>query len=196
MENLDNIIKIKTNNLKPKPGRILISEPFLFDYYFKRSVVLLAEHNNDGSFGVIINKPLVVRFNEVVKDFPEFDARVYLGGPVKTDNLFYIHTLGDAIADSLPILDGIFWGGDLERVKELISLGMLNKDNIRFFIGYSGWMPKQLESELKRDSWLVSNITAERVMRASTETMWQDTVVDLGEKYRHWLNFPSEPALN
>jgi len=73
---------------------------------------------------------------------------------------------------------------------------MLNKDNIRFFIGYSGWMPKQLESELKRDSWLVSNITAERVMRASTETMWQDTVVDLGEKYRHWLNFPSEPALN
>lgn len=196
MENLDNIIKIKTNNLKPKPGRILISEPFLFDYYFKRSVVLLAEHNKEGSFGVIINKPLVVRFNDVVKDFPEFDARVFLGGPVKTDNLFYIHTLGDTIDDSLPVLDGVFWGGDLERVKELISLGMLNDDNIRFFIGYSGWMSRQLDSELKRDSWLVSNISAEQVMRASTETMWQDTVSKMGEKYRHWLNFPSEPALN
>jgi putative transcriptional regulator len=196
MENFDDLIRIKTNDLKPGPGKILISEPFLFDYYFKRSVVLLAEHNSEGSFGVIINKPLTMNFNEVVRNFPEFKAKVFLGGPVKTDNLFYLHTLGDIVENSLPILEGLYWGGDLERVKELITLGMINDDNIRFFIGYSGWMSKQLDSELKRDSWLVSSINADRIMYGKTETLWHDTVYEMGEKYRHWINFPPEPALN
>ncbi|MCF8367375.1 MAG: YqgE/AlgH family protein [Bacteroidales bacterium] len=196
MENFDDLIRIKTNDIKPGPGKILISEPFLFDYYFKRSVVLLAEHNKEGSFGVIINKPMSISFNEVVKDFPEFDARVFLGGPVNTNSLFYIHTLGDSIGESLEILDGLYWGGDLERVKELILLGQLDETNFRFFIGYSGWMPRQLEKELKRDSWLVSGINAHRIMTADTEKLWQETLLDLGEKYRHWINFPSEPALN
>jgi len=196
MENFDDLIRIKTNNVKPGPGKILISEPFLFDYYFKRSVVLLAEHNKEGSFGVIINKPMAVSFNEVVKDFPEFDARVFLGGPVKTDSLFYIHTLGDAIDDSLPVVEGLYWGGDLERVRELIMLGQLNENNFRFFIGYSGWMPQQLNKELKRDSWLVSQLSSEEVMTAATDTLWQNAISDLGAKYKHWMNFPSEPTLN
>ena len=196
MENFDDLIRIKTNNIKPGPGKILISEPFLFDYYFKRSVILLAEHNKEGTFGVIINKPMAVSFNEVVKDFPEFDSHIYLGGPVKTDNLFYIHTLGDQIENSLPILEGLYWGGDLEKIREMILIGQLNEGNSRFFIGYSGWMPKQLDKELKRDSWLVSNLSTHQVMHAETESMWQDSLLDLGEKYRHWTNFPSEPTLN
>jgi len=76
MENFDDLIKIKTNNIRPGPGKILISEPFLYDYYFRRSVVLLAEHNKDGSFGVIINKPMSLKFDEVVKDFPDFGPTV------------------------------------------------------------------------------------------------------------------------
>jgi putative transcriptional regulator len=196
MENYDDLIRIKTNNVKPGPGKILISEPFLFDYYFKRSVILLAEHNKEGSFGVIINKPMAVAFNDVVKDFPDFDAHVYLGGPVKTDSLFYIHPLGEAIDDSLPVLEGLYWGGDLERVRELILLGQLNEHNFRFFIGYAGWMPMQLENELKRNSWLVSHLSKDQVMQNKTESMWQDSLLELGEKYRHWTNFPSEPAMN
>jgi putative transcriptional regulator len=196
MENFDDLIRIKTNNVKPGPGKILISEPFLFDYYFKRSVVLLAEHNTEGSFGVIINKPMALNFNEVVKDFPLFEAPVFLGGPVKTDSLFYLHTLGETIDESIPVLEGLYWGGDLERVKEMILLGQLNESNFRFFIGYSGWMPKQLENELKRDSWLVSELTTDQVMNTKTESLWQDALMELGEKYKHWKNFPSEPTLN
>jgi putative transcriptional regulator len=196
MENFDDLIRIKTNNVKPGPGKILISEPFLFDYYFKRSVVLLAEHNTEGSFGVIINKPMALNFNEVVKDFPLFEAPVFLGGPVKTDSLFYLHTLGEAIDESIPVLEGLYWGGDLDRVKEMILLGQLNESNFRFFIGYSGWMPKQLENELKRDSWLVSELTTDQVMNTKTESLWQDALMELGEKYKHWKNFPSEPTLN
>ena len=123
MENLDDILHIKGNNVKPAPGKILISEPFLYDHYFKRSVVLLADHNKEGSLGVIINKPMAVDFNEVVKDFPGFADDLYLGGPVSTNNLFYVHTLGDQITDSVPIRIDLFCGGDVERIKELLLLG-------------------------------------------------------------------------
>lgn len=196
MENFDDLIKIKTNNVQPGPGKILISEPFLYDYYFKRSVILLAEHNKEGSFGVIINKPLVMSFDEVVKDFPGFKAKVYLGGPVSTDSLFFIHTFGDLIENSLPILEGLHWGGDLEQVKNMIQYGQVNEQNIRFFIGYSGWSAKQLDMELKRDSWLVSKLSAEQVMNSNTDEMWKATLKQLGREYSSWTNFPSDPGMN
>lgn len=196
MENFDDLIKIRTNNVRPGPGKILISEPFLYDYYFKRSVVLLAEHNKDGSFGVIINKPLVMSFDEVVKDFPDFTAKVYLGGPVSTDSLFFIHTLGELIKNSLPIIDGLHWGGDLEQVKNMINFGHLNEHNIRFFIGYSGWAAKQLDMELKRDSWLVSKLTADQVMNSNPDDMWKTSLRQLGREYSSWTNFPSDPEMN
>lgn len=196
MKNFDDLIKIKSNNIKPGPGKILISEPFLYDYYFKRSVVLLAEHNKNGSFGVIINKPLNLRFDEVVKDFPDFDAPVFLGGPVSTNSLFFIHTLGDAIDNSMPILEGLYWGGDLEQVKTMIQLGQLNEHNIRFFIGYSGWSPRQLDGELKRDSWAVTTIDADMIMNANPEELWKLALRTLGKEYIRWTYFPPDPAMN
>ncbi|MFP4471488.1 MAG: YqgE/AlgH family protein [Bacteroidales bacterium] len=196
MENFDDIIKIKTNNIKPTRGKILISEPFLFDYYFRRSVVLLAEHNKEGSFGVIINKPMNVSFNEVVKNFPEYESKVYLGGPVKTDSLFFLHTYGEIVENSMPVIDGLYWGGDLEKIKEMLLLGQLDEDGIRFFIGYAGWMPKQLDMELKRDSWLVSKFTTDQILSLDPDKMWETSLLELGKKYRHWTNFPSEPTLN
>ncbi len=196
MENFDDIIKIKTNNIKPNRGKILISEPFLFDYYFRRSVVLLAEHNKEGSFGVIINKPMNVSFNEVVKNFPEYESKVYLGGPVKTDSLFFLHTYGEIVENSMPVIDGLYWGGDLEKIKEMLLLGQLDEESIRFFIGYAGWMPKQLDMELKRDSWLVSKFTTDQILSLDPDKMWETSLLELGKKYRHWTNFPSEPTLN
>ncbi|MCD4737049.1 MAG: YqgE/AlgH family protein, partial [Bacteroidales bacterium] len=94
MTDFSKILNIKTNDTEPTKGKILISEPFLTDYYFKRSVVLLAEHNEDGSFGLILNKPVNLEFNDILKNFPTFHGQMFLGGPVKTDSLFFIHTLG------------------------------------------------------------------------------------------------------
>src|SRR5210317_573671 len=134
MTDLSNILKIKSNNLNPVKGQVLISEPFLLDFYFKRSVVLLAEHNEEGSFGLILNKPVDILLSEIVDGFPEFDAPVYLGGPVKSDSLYFIHTLGDKIENSLKILDGLYWGGDIEHIKELILLGKIDINQIKFFV--------------------------------------------------------------
>ncbi len=196
MKKFDDIIKIKTNNIKPGPGKILISEPFMFDYYFKRSVILLVEHDNEGSFGVIINKPMTVDFNEVIKDFPDFTSKVYLGGPVKPDSLFFIHTLGNVIEDSLPIVKGLYWGGDLDQVKEMMLLNQIDESNLRFYIGYAGWMAKQLDQELKRDSWAVSSINPTEVMNSDPDKLWKDTLLMLGGEYKIWTNYPTEPTMN
>lgn len=196
MSDINDILKIRTNNLKPSKGRILISEPFLIDYYFKRSVVLLAEHNDEGSFGLIINKPVDMQLSDVLQDFPEFNAPIYLGGPVKTENLYFIHTKGKLIEESMKILDGLYWGGDIEHVKELITIGKLTPEDIKFFVGYSGWVAKQLDGELSKNSWLVSNIKAQQVMNFNSEKMWDDVIKKLGRDYAYWTNFPSDPALN
>jgi putative transcriptional regulator len=196
MGDIHDKIKIKTNNLKPARGRILISEPFLVDYFFKRSVVLLAEHNDEGTFGVILNKPVRAKFNDVVKDFPFFETRLYLGGPVQGDSLFFIHTLGDEIPESSEVLDGIFWGGDIEMIREMIAVGKITSDQIRFYIGYSGWAPQQLDDELKRNSWVVSHINAEQILKTKPKLMWDKALRQLGGDYSLWTNFPDDPTSN
>lgn len=196
MGKIDDIIKIKTNNIKPARGKILISEPLLMDYYFKRSVVLLAEHNDEGSFGVIMNKPLSVKLNEVIKDFPEFDSEIYLGGPVESDSLFFIHTLGDKIEGSQEIIDGIYWGGEMESIKEMISLDLIKPEEIRFYIGYSGWSPKQLDEELVKNSWVVSLEKASYLLNTKPSILWKLSLEKLGEVYSQWTKFPDDPMLN
>jgi putative transcriptional regulator len=182
--------------VKPAKGRILLSEPLLGDYFFGRSVVLLAEHNEEGSFGTILNKPIPARFNDVVKSFPEFNAEVYLGGPVDTENLFYIHTKGEMIPESMEIIDGVFWGGDIEMLKEMMLLKTIQPKDIRFFIGYSGWGAQQLDQELEKNSWIIARATARQVFNIEPTTMWKTIVNKMGEDYKYWKNFPLDPNAN
>ncbi len=196
MTDINKIIKIRSNNLKPVRGNILISEPLLADNYFKRSVVLLAEHNEEGSFGIIMNKPIDNKFNEIVSDFPEFGGQLFLGGPVSNSSLFFIHTLGDLIDNSLKIIDGLYWGGDIASVRELMLLRQINTNQIRFCIGYSGWGSKQLEDELQRNSWLVSGLPAETLMNTEPDKLWELALRKLGNEYSYWENFPIDPGLN
>lgn len=196
MNDFDDIIKIKTNNIQPARGKILISEPFLIDEFFRRSVVLLAEHNEEGTFGVIVNKPVKLNFNEIVRDFPNFDTQLFLGGPVQNQNLFFIHTLGDEIPESVEIIEGVYWGGDIETIKEMIALNRLTAENIRFYIGYSGWAPEQLNDELKLNSWVVGNINADQLMRTRPRTLWKKSLYRLGGEYAYWPKLPDDPSEN
>lgn len=193
---IEKLLQIRTNNLSPSRGHVLISEPLMGDYYFGRSVVLLAEHNEEGSFGLIMNKPLRSNFNDIVKGFPDFEVPVYLGGPVQTDSLFFIHLLGDEIPESNEVLRGLYWGGNLETVREMIQLNAIRPDQIRFYIGYSGWDANQLELELQRNSWLVSTATARSLMQTKPEKMWDRFLRRMGNDYRLWHNFPNDPQQN
>jgi putative transcriptional regulator len=184
------------NNKVAKQGRVLISEPFLNDTYFKRSVVLLTEHSEEGSIGFVLNKPVDLSVNDVLADFPEIDTEVSIGGPVNTNTIHYIHTLGDLIPNSVKVLDNLFWGGDFEVIKEMISEGRIKGSEIRFFLGYAGWSPKQLENELSENAWLVSEMKAEQIMSSHGDNLWKDVLEKSGDKYRTWVNFPENPSLN
>ncbi len=182
--------------LPPASGRILIADPFLHDFYFRRSVVLLSDHGDEGTFGLILNKPVEVRFNEVVKGFPKYNASLYLGGPIKTNNLYFIHTLGNQIEGSMRVVDGLYWGGDLGQIKDLMASKQLDDYSVRFFIGYSGWMEKQLERELEERSWVVTSATRQQLIHSDPVTLWRQMVLTLGSEYTLWANFPTDPMMN
>jgi len=187
---------MKSTNILPARGTILISEPSLQDFYFARSVVLLAEHNEEGSFGIILNKPVDIKFNDIVMDFPDYAGKVYLGGPVSTKNLFYIHTKGELIGNSQRLGKDLFWGGNIEDVKMLLDSKILDSNTIRFFVGYSGWTANQLNDELKIESWLVAKANYKKLISYNPKEMWKNALKDLGSDYGLWANFPIDPGLN
>ena len=185
------------SKLKPKKGKLLISEPFLHGPYFQRSVVLLTEHNKNGSSGLILNKPIDLKLKEAIEDFPAYSGQVYLGGPVNKNNLFFLHTLGEEIEESEEILPGLFWGGNFERVKALIAQKKVKDNELRFFAGYSGWEPKQLHQEIEEQSWIVGNTKAEFIMNVDkVSSMWSDALKNMGSEYAILANFPVDPNLN
>ena len=192
--NLD-IFKIKTNNVSPQKGKILIAEPFLPGSYFNRSIVLLVEHNENGSVGFILNKPVDFPVKEFKKEFPKYNDQLFMGGPVEIESVYYIHKLGRYIPDSIQIFDDLYWGGDYDHLKDLINSGFAEQNQVRFFLGYSGWGKSQLQEELDEDSWLVSDINSSIVM-ANTNELWKEMVKKLGGKYTLWENFPENPGMN
>lgn len=187
--------KIEHNKVKPKQGSILIAEPFSRDNFFHRSVVLLAEHNEQGSLGFILNKPVKAKLSDMIEDFPEFDAQISIGGPVSPNSLNFIHTLGGKLPNSLSIGDDIYWGGDIEMLQLMIQGGSIKRHEILFFLGYSGWEAKQLDRELEKDFWLVSKSTSHSIMHHNRK-IWHRSLEELGGKYRLWVNFPDDPVHN
>lgn len=184
------------NNKVAKQGRVLISEPFLNDTYFRRSVVLLTEHTDEGSVGFVLNKPVDLAVNDVLNDFPEIDTEVSIGGPVNTNTIHYIHTLGERIPNSVKVLENLYWGGDFEVIKEMIVAGQIKGTEIRFFLGYAGWSPKQLENELSENAWLVSEMRPDHIMQGPGDNLWKEILERSGDKYKTWVNFPENPSLN
>ena len=182
---------------KLQKGQLLIAEPSIIgDLSFNRSVILLADHNEEGSVGFILNKPLEYTINDLIPDI-ESSFIIYNGGPVEQDNLYFIHTIPELITNSIEISNGIFWGGDFELTKNLINEGKINKEDIRFFLGYTGWSSNQLEEELQANSWIIfSNTYESAILKKSSKQFWKEKIIELGGEYIIWSNAPENPILN
>lgn len=196
MNGIENILSFVPTKYKISTGKLLISEPFMPDYYFKRSVLLISEHDNNGSFGLIINKKTDYTIDEITNEIKDFKADVYLGGPVQTESLFFIHKRPDLISGSIEIIPRIFWGGNFEDIVEAVNNKQIEPEEIRFYLGYAGWGEKQLEAELSNLSWIVSPARYGDVFSKNPGQLWNEKVKLLGDKYQHWLNFPINPQLN
>ena len=182
--------------LKPSKGKILIAEPsILGDDSFNRSVILLSEHNENGSVGFILNKPSPYTINDLI---PEIDSslRIFFGGPVSESNLYFIHKVPNLIPDSIEITNGIYWAGDFETVRDLLKEGVLSKNDIRFFLGYSGWSKEQLDEELSSTSWIVIENEFENLFKIGHNNFWKKQLIKLGGVYTIWANAPKDPTLN
>jgi putative transcriptional regulator len=185
------------NKIEPNKGKVLISEPFLQDNYFKRSLVLLTEYDSiEGAIGFVLNKPVEIAISEIIENFPKTNASLSLGGPVNTNTLHYIHTLGDIIPNSKKVLGNVCWGGDFEVVERLIKSGNISTSQIKFFLGYSGWSPDQLDEELEESAWLVSELSPEEIMAPMHRNYWKRRLGTMGKKYQMWSEFPEDPEMN
>ena len=182
---------------KLEKGHLLLAEPSIIgDLSFNRSVILLADHTDEGSVGFILNKPLKYTIKDLLPEI-ESNFKIYNGGPVEQDNLYFIHNVPHLISNSIEISNGIFWGGDFEDTKELINTGVIKKKNIRFFLGYTGWDSEQLENEMNANSWiLIKNSYENKILGKASVHFWKEKIVELGGDYLIWSNAPENPILN
>ena len=177
-------------------GILLISDPFLKDPNFLRTVVLLCEHQPEGSLGFILNKRYEQTIGELMTDLEDCNFPVYYGGPVQKDTIHFFHQRPYLIEDWHNIIDGIYWGGSFTEVVELIKLKKISQNDIRFFIGYSGWGEQQLENELQEKSWITREAIRQLVFHKNTDAIWRDALKDLGGEYSMMTNYPIDPQLN
>jgi putative transcriptional regulator len=184
------------NKLKPEKGRLLISEPFLPDPNFERTVVLLCEHNEEGSFGFVINKPSILKIAEVMEEASNLDDIVFVGGPVQQDTLHFLHR-NTSITNAVKIQDDIYWGGDFQSLMTQLNTSVIKPADIRFYLGYSGWGQGQLESELQEDSWIVCDFVDDTLLFDTDPTViWKKALDNMGGRFSVYSNYPVDPRLN
>lgn len=180
---------------KPAAGTVLVAEPMMSDLNFRRTIVLLCEHNQEGSFGLVLNEELPFALADVLSYPSAFEAPLRRGGPCEPETLHVLHTYPE-IPDCLMIAQGLYWGGDFEMIEEWLENGNLNPARIAFFIGYSGWSAGQLGRELKRNDWFMTQVQADWVFAQDQEKMWRKVLWEMGGEFRYLANFPDDPRLN
>jgi putative transcriptional regulator len=182
--------------VEPAPGILLIADPFLKDPNFLRTVVLLCEHKNEGSFGFVLNKKIENTIDELIPDLEGFKFPVFYGGPVQMDTLHFLHQYPEIIPGSYEVSKGVFWGGDFDIVVDMIRKQEIKSSKIRFYVGYSGWSEGQLDGELKEKSWLTVQAERKLVFHKNIDEIWKDSLKHLGGDFEMMINFPTDPQLN
>ncbi|HMB01002.1 MAG TPA: YqgE/AlgH family protein [Spirochaetota bacterium] len=185
-----------STSYSPVPGAILISSVNMLDPNFHRSVIFICEHNDNGTFGLILNKVLsALELNTSLDDMFKENIRLYHGGPVQVDTLHFLHTRA-SVSGCKEILPGLFWGGDFDEVRQLVYKNEIRENEIRFFIGYSGWGKGQLVEELKRKSWYVAPGTSDLIFNVPPDEIWKEAIKKLGPGFQLLLHYPDDLSNN
>ena len=194
---MDNLFFNYKNENIPEKGCLLVSEPHLPDYNFERSVILLCEHSDEGSFGFVLNKMAEMSLSGIMSNAKGLDFPVGVGGPVERNTLHFLHRNNKDLEMSTPITDTIFWGGDYEQVTDRLRFGDAAEEDFLFFVGYSGWSSGQLEEEIATNSWIVfPKATEQLVFNTRKNILWKEVLSQMGGRFSIYANYPSDPRLN
>lgn len=186
----------KLTNVKDlSAGKILIAEPFLNDPNFARSVVLICEYSDEGTVGLVLNRPTDIFLPDVMPDMMLPEISIAQGGPVQLDTMQMLHNLPEHLGGK-KIAPSVYWGGDFDKVSELSIAGLVNPNSLKLYLGYSGWSKGQLEEELKSSSWLIGDVSNDLVFLTDVKNIWQFAIRSLGSEYEYLTNLPTDPQLN
>lgn len=176
-------------------GKILISTPDISGDIFSRSVVLIIEHNENGAFGLILNK----KNNQMSGKFKslfDFPIEVYDGGPVENDKVLFI-VKGKKVTEIYSeITDEFYLTEDIENIMSAILSNELKIEDIKIFSGYSGWTAQQLDNEVLKKLWTVVDIYNLDYTLPNDQTLWKSIMQNLGGEYLLWANSPEDISLN
>lgn len=183
------------------PGSLLISQPFLGDPNFERTVVLLCSHSQEeGSFGLVLNRPAQLQLGDVLElpggsVLPPAQLPLGIGGPVQPDTLHYLHQVPD-LPQAVDLGQHVYWGGNFAALLELLLAGRISPDSVRLYAGYSGWTAGQLAEEVRENVWIVHPNAAGKVFTLETDAFWQSILREKGGRFRVLSNYPTDPRLN
>ena len=180
-------------------GSLLIANPVLPDPNFSRTVILLCNHNDQGSFGLVINRSTQLKAPDLFSDIDilrSYNAKIYMGGPVSQSMVFYLYRSAKDVIDLDKICSGVYLGSNLETLESLYLDIENPEENIRFYLGYSGWSDGQLDGEMEQNSWLVQDANEQFVFLDSENLIWPKAVNSLGEKYQYLTKAPVNPQWN
>lgn len=181
-------------------GVLLLANPFMEDPNFRRAVILLAEHQSNGSLGFILNKPLDIYLDDVSPEFEGYHIQLFLGGPVQLNTLHFVNRFSpDVLPGSAALGNDFYWGGDYDHLKRLYEFGKVQNNMIRFLLGYAGWSPSQLKAEFNANSWIATKMFSAEILgiEENDDQLWRHIMQQIGTKRHQWLaNFPEDPQLN
>lgn len=175
-------------------GSLLLAHPVLRDKHFRRTAILMSAHDTEGAMGVVLNRPLHRKLGQFGGEFafgPLADVPVFDGGPVQKRQIILCawRPHFDLSGEGFQLLFGL----DRERAGELAGQAGVH---LRAFLGYAGWTGGQLESELKRDTWVVADLVPDMIAQTPDESLWRNALGGVNPKWRLWAGEPDDPELN
>ena len=174
-------------------GKLLISSPSLVDPNFRRTVVLMTHHDEEGAVGLVLSRPSELRISDAVPDLgglPFADEVVYVGGPVQPEAVVVLIELEEPRDDAEPIV------GRIAYMPPGVDAWELGAARARVFAGYSGWGPGQLEAELEEPAWIVARAEAEDVFAPDPDELWRSVLQRKGGMYSLIATMPYDPSRN
>jgi putative transcriptional regulator len=180
----------------PAVGKLLLAQPFMGDANFERGVVLLCEYSSKGAFGLTLNQSCPLNLDDVLEQSIYPNVPLFVGGPVAQNTLHFIHRRLDLLASSVRLGGNLGWSTDFEEAFELLNQGQLHSEDVRFFIGYSGWSAGQLDNEIRQDAWILTRTPTQLLFETPHDQLWRQVLRQMGGDFRIISHYPTDPRLN